>query len=197
MSSSTPSRSQQPFPPASTSSPAFPQHSHLHQRTLTSSSASSSNFPPNSGAPQAPAVALTVDALLATHAGTQDPKLAALEQATAERNTLSSQNGQLWKLIEKQRAGYNQILKELERVRSEARQLQGKAFCPYRRPKETPPAEPIRKSPPTDDNIPTPALDLSRLDSRTSQPFRLFRATPPPHPRAKNRPSPRSSSLRE
>ncbi|KAJ7126609.1 hypothetical protein C8R43DRAFT_829556, partial [Mycena crocata] len=73
----------------------------------------------NSTSPTVPAAALTLDALLNAHASSQDPKLAALEQAVAERNTLSSQNTQLWKLIEKQRAGYNQILKELERVRSE------------------------------------------------------------------------------
>jgi RalA-binding protein 1 len=45
--------------------------------------------------------------------------VAALEQAVADRNVLSGQNTQLWKLIEKQRAGYNQILKELERIRAE------------------------------------------------------------------------------
>ncbi|KAJ7257866.1 hypothetical protein B0H12DRAFT_1282145 [Mycena haematopus] len=116
---STPSRSNHAFPPASTSSPAFPQNSHLHQRTLTSSSASSASFPPNVSSPTAPAAALTLDALLNTHAAAQDPKLAALDQAVSERNVLSSQNTQLWKLIEKQRTGYNQILKELERVRGE------------------------------------------------------------------------------
>ncbi|KAJ7604045.1 hypothetical protein DFH06DRAFT_923779, partial [Mycena polygramma] len=69
--------------------------------------------------PAAPAAALSLDALLSAHAAAQDPKLAALDQAVAERNVLSSQNAQLWKLIEKQRTGYNQILKELERVRGE------------------------------------------------------------------------------
>ncbi|KAJ7355502.1 hypothetical protein DFH08DRAFT_647963, partial [Mycena albidolilacea] len=73
----------------------------------------------NVSSPAAPAVALTLDALLNAHAGAQDPKLASLDQAVAERNVLSSQNAQLWKLIEKQRTGYNQILKELERVRGE------------------------------------------------------------------------------
>jgi RalA-binding protein 1 len=42
-----------------------------------------------------------------------------LEQVVTDRNVLSGQNTQLWKLIEKQRTGYNQILKELERIRSE------------------------------------------------------------------------------
>lgn len=68
--------------------------------------------------PSAPGV-VTVEAFLAQHSAAFDPKLAALEQSLSERNTLSLQNAQLWKLIEKQRSGYNQILKELERVRSE------------------------------------------------------------------------------
>ncbi|PFH46114.1 hypothetical protein AMATHDRAFT_183891 [Amanita thiersii Skay4041] len=59
------------------------------------------------------------DILLKIHSAAPDPKLAALEQAISERNSLSSQNTQLWKLIEKQRAGYNQLLKELERIRAE------------------------------------------------------------------------------
>ncbi|KAF7317921.1 hypothetical protein MKEN_00880200 [Mycena kentingensis (nom. inval.)] len=104
--SSTPSRPM----PSSASAASSPAHS----RTLTSSSASS--FPPtNTSAP----ATITPDSLLTAHASDQDPKLAALEHAVSERNTLSSQNAQLWKLIEKQRSGYNQILKELERVRSE------------------------------------------------------------------------------
>ena len=45
--------------------------------------------------------------------------MAALESAVSDRNTLSGQNSQLWKLIEKQRAGYTQLMKELERVRGE------------------------------------------------------------------------------
>ncbi|ESK85055.1 hypothetical protein Moror_15699 [Moniliophthora roreri MCA 2997] len=66
-----------------------------------------------------PAAPLSLDGLLAAHASAPDPHIAALDQALSERNVLSAQNSQLWKLIEKQRAGYNQILKELERVRSE------------------------------------------------------------------------------
>lgn len=62
---------------------------------------------------------LTSGQLLKANAAAPDPKLAALEQAVNDRNVLSAQNAQLWKLIEKQRAGYNQILKELERVRGE------------------------------------------------------------------------------
>jgi RalA-binding protein 1 len=43
----------------------------------------------------------------------------ALESVLAERNMLSSQNTQLWKLIEKQRAVHGNAMKELERVRAE------------------------------------------------------------------------------
>ncbi|KAF5355223.1 hypothetical protein D9758_005973 [Tetrapyrgos nigripes] len=84
------------------------------QRSHTPS-ASSSNLT-NSVASNAP---VTLESLLVSHSSASDPKLAALEQAISERNLLSSQNSQLWKLIEKQRSGYNQILKELERVRNE------------------------------------------------------------------------------
>ncbi|KAJ6625024.1 hypothetical protein B0H10DRAFT_2005409 [Mycena sp. CBHHK59/15] len=160
-------RNNHPFPPASTSSPAFPQNSHLHQRTLTTSSASAS-FPASAGAnsPAAPTATLSVEALLHTHATTQDPKMAALEQAIAERNVLSSQNSQLWKLIEKQRAGYNQILKELERVRSERDGFKSKltAFAsvsPDRRPRKENGAvaengDAVRATRSNSDDLPTP-----------------------------------------
>ncbi|KAK7059752.1 hypothetical protein R3P38DRAFT_2837649 [Favolaschia claudopus] len=62
---------------------------------------------------------LSVDGLLHAHAASQDPKLAALKQAHTERIGLKTKNEQLWKLIEKQRAGYNQLIQELERMRSE------------------------------------------------------------------------------
>ena len=61
----------------------------------------------------------TADAFLKQHPSSPDPKTAALEQAVANRNALSSQNAQLWILIEKQRAVHNQMLKELERIRKE------------------------------------------------------------------------------
>lgn len=62
---------------------------------------------------------ITVDVLLKQNASSPNPTAAALDQVVIERNTLSSQNAQLWKLIEKQRKGYNDILKELERIRGE------------------------------------------------------------------------------
>ena len=63
--------------------------------------------------------ALTLTGVLSSYTSTSNPPMAALEQVISERNVLSSQNSQLWKLVEKQRSGYSQILKELERVRSE------------------------------------------------------------------------------
>ena len=63
--------------------------------------------------------ALTLAGVLSSYTSTPNPPVAALEQVISERNVLSSQNSQLWKLVEKQRSGYSQILKELERVRSE------------------------------------------------------------------------------
>ncbi|KZT27783.1 RhoGAP-domain-containing protein [Neolentinus lepideus HHB14362 ss-1] len=62
---------------------------------------------------------VTLEAALAPHANAPSPHLAALEQILMERNNISSQNAQLWKLIEKQRAAYNQVLKEVDRLRSE------------------------------------------------------------------------------
>ncbi|KAJ4473739.1 hypothetical protein J3R30DRAFT_3511370 [Lentinula aciculospora] len=93
----------------------FPHSSSPHrQTTLPTASSSATNLPTSiNPTPH------TVESILALHASAPDPKLAALDQAVSERNVLSSQNSQLWKLIEKQRSGYNQILKELERVRNE------------------------------------------------------------------------------
>ncbi|PBK99332.1 RhoGAP-domain-containing protein [Armillaria gallica] len=93
-------------------SPVRPSISSASSSTTSLQTSSTNTLPP------APGV-VTVEAVLAQHSASFDPKLAALEQSLNERNTLSLQNAQLWKLIEKQRSGYNQILKELERVRSE------------------------------------------------------------------------------
>ncbi|OSD03019.1 hypothetical protein PYCCODRAFT_1444756 [Trametes coccinea BRFM310] len=108
------------YPPSATSSPATvrsvasfstPQPpSHLNQST-SSQSSNNPAVPTNQ--------LLTLDGLLAAHANSSNPPLAALEAAVGERNSLSAQNTQLWKLIEKQRSGYNHILKELERMRGE------------------------------------------------------------------------------
>ncbi|KAI0704384.1 hypothetical protein BC835DRAFT_826214 [Cytidiella melzeri] len=62
---------------------------------------------------------VTVQSLLQQHASSSSPPMAALEFAVQERNTLAGQNTQLWKLIEKQRTGYAQLVKEIERVRGE------------------------------------------------------------------------------
>ena len=88
------------------------------QSPLRQPTSSTTSNPPSSTIQISPQT-LSVDALLKQHATAPDPGTAALEQAVNDRNVLSAQNAQLWKLIEKQRAGYNQILKELERIRGE------------------------------------------------------------------------------
>ena len=83
-------------------------------------SSSTSSLPPSSSAPSAATThPISFDALLAQHANAPNPLLAALDQALSERNIFSTQNTQLWKLIEKQRSGYSQVLKEFERMRAE------------------------------------------------------------------------------
>ncbi|KAG8967418.1 hypothetical protein FRC03_010034 [Tulasnella sp. 419] len=59
---------------------------------------------------------LTIDQALSQANGNVK---AALEAVLAERNILSGQNAQLWKLIEKQRTQTSSVMKELERIRSE------------------------------------------------------------------------------
>ena len=116
----TPRKDRQPFPQSSQQSPAPIKLSNSSASTASvsvhSHSTSTSSLASSAAAPTP---VITVDAVLRQHAAAPDPKAAALDHVVAERNTLSSQNSQLWKLIEKQRAGYNQILKELERIRSE------------------------------------------------------------------------------
>ena len=111
----TPSRDRDrhPFPQSAQPSPA------PSSRQITSSAPhlplSSSPSPSVQASPQT----TTVEALLKQHVAASDPMSAALEHAVNERNVLTAQNAQLWKLVEKQRTGYNQILKELERIRGE------------------------------------------------------------------------------
>lgn len=113
----TPVKDRLPFPNSTNPSPAS---AHL----AMASTGSSQSLPPSattgpSSSIQISPQSLSSESLLQQHASAIDPKLAALEQAVSDRNILSAQNSQLWKLIEKQRAGYNQILKELERIRGE------------------------------------------------------------------------------
>lgn len=115
---STPSRDRErlPFPQSANPSPG----PSLRQSAVSTSTSfltppATSSSPSVSSSHQA----LTVEALLKQHASASDPKSAALSQVVADRNVLSAQNAQLWKLIEKQRAGYNTILKELERIRTD------------------------------------------------------------------------------
>ena len=106
----TPSRDRDrlPFPKSSHPSPAPSSRQTTSSSTSISLSLSSSS----------PTLS-TVEDLLKDHAAAPDPTSAALERAVNDRNVLAAQNTQLWKLVEKQRTGYNQILKELERIRGE------------------------------------------------------------------------------
>jgi RalA-binding protein 1 len=116
----TPTRERLPVPPGS-SSQSFASPVAAVRATPTSSAM----LPSSSSVTQNQPV--TVDSLLQTHANASSPPLAALEQAVSERNLLSSQNSQLWKLIEKSRSGYNHLLKDLERVRGERDAYKSKA----------------------------------------------------------------------
>ena len=61
----------------------------------------------------------SLEAMLSAHEEAENPALNALEQSISERTLLSSQNAQLWKLIEKSRGLYTESQKNLERVRME------------------------------------------------------------------------------
>lgn len=115
---STPSKDRHQFPQSAHPSPMPLKHS--SSSTSTSSAGNHLSTTSASGnALAAPAAVITVDSVLKQHATSSDPKSAALDQVVTERNSLSAQNAQLWKLIEKQRTGYSQILKELDRIRAE------------------------------------------------------------------------------
>ncbi|KAF7291975.1 hypothetical protein MIND_01223200 [Mycena indigotica] len=80
------------------------------------------SYSPSKAAPTpSPIPPLSSTSLLKKHiaAGAVDPRQAAIEQAQAERSSLHTKNEQLWKLIERQKAGYNQLVEELERARKE------------------------------------------------------------------------------
>ncbi|KAF8557805.1 RhoGAP-domain-containing protein [Imleria badia] len=107
-------------PPSSSFDGTHMRERHSSSNSTSSrppASSSSSSLPPSSTNPTTHPISL--DTLLAQHANAPNPPLAALDQALSERNIFSTQNTQLWKLIEKQRSGYNQVIKELERMRTE------------------------------------------------------------------------------
>ncbi|KAJ7199250.1 hypothetical protein GGX14DRAFT_468435 [Mycena pura] len=86
----------------------------MSSSSLSSSTSHTANPPEATTIPP-----LSVAALLDEHAAAPDPPQAALDQAVAERVGLHAKNEQLWRLIERQRAGYSQLLQELERARAE------------------------------------------------------------------------------
>ncbi|TDL23658.1 RhoGAP-domain-containing protein [Rickenella mellea] len=107
-----------PSPSSSVMSRTLPSTLSPATTRLNTSVSNSSLAVPSGSSPHS-GTAVTIDAALAPHLNAQNPPQAALESILAERNTLSSQNAQLWKLIEKQRSAYGQMLKELERIRAE------------------------------------------------------------------------------
>jgi RalA-binding protein 1 len=78
-----------------------------------------------------------------------------LEVILGERNTLSSQNSQLWKIIEKQRGMYNNLHKELDRVKAERDRLQSKSS-----------AETSSKRPSAGESIPRKQVPRSQSEDR-------------------------------
>lgn len=74
---------------------------------------------PSAPSTSATQVQLPLEAVLSAHAEAENPAMSALEQSISERVLLSSQNSQLWKLIEKSRGLYTESQKNLERVRME------------------------------------------------------------------------------
>ncbi|KAI9464570.1 hypothetical protein BJY52DRAFT_1249989 [Lactarius psammicola] len=90
------------------------RHNDLPTSFATRPLASSSTMASSQTSQQIP-----LEAMLSAHAGAENPALSALEQSLSERNLLSSQNTQLWKLIEKSRGLYSESQKNLERVRME------------------------------------------------------------------------------
>lgn len=97
-----------------------PQHQHHHHHHPHPQRAPppipTSTAPVASSSSSISSQPLTVDALLAATPN-RDPLLA-LESLLAERNSLTAQNQQLWKLIEKQKTMYNNATRELDRLRA-------------------------------------------------------------------------------
>ncbi|KZO92911.1 RhoGAP-domain-containing protein [Calocera viscosa TUFC12733] len=125
--------------PSNPTTPSLPStfQTPEHRRVLTSDSALSPSArqalltPPPARGPSSSSPAgslahspsgskqLSLESVLALHAGAEEPALAALEQVLGERNTLAGQNAQLWKLIERQRVMQKSLERDAERLRGE------------------------------------------------------------------------------
>lgn len=83
--------------------------------SLSQSTSSQAAIPPSSSASSTTtAPTLTLDATLQAYS---NDTRAALEAVIQERNSLYTQNAQLWKRIEKQRSMYNAANRELEKLK--------------------------------------------------------------------------------
>jgi RalA-binding protein 1 len=103
---------------------------------------------------------VSMQAALASANG--DP-LVALETILGERNTLSSQNSQLWKIIEKQRGMYNSLHKELDRAKAERDRLQSKSS-----------AETSTKRPAAGESTPRKQLTRSQSEDRRESQYSVL-----------------------
>lgn len=86
---------------------------------LPSSSTARPPAPPSLGTSSQAGTQLSLESTLFAHSEATNPVMSALEQTISDRNLLSSQNAQLWKLIEKSRGLYTESQRNLERVRLE------------------------------------------------------------------------------
>ncbi|KAF9478273.1 hypothetical protein BDN70DRAFT_880139 [Pholiota conissans] len=187
------------FPASAQPSPA----PSLRQTASSSASASFTHLPSASTSTSSGPVVqvsqqtITLEGLLKQHASSPDPTRAALEQVVADRNVLSSQNIQLWKLIEKQRTGYNQILKELERIRSERDSYKAKLVALNAVPNGS--SDKRQKTP--NERSSRPSLDTVSSFSSTNQHASQNRGNMPRHssddmvtPRSSHQPQPPQQS---
>ncbi|KAG9055408.1 hypothetical protein FS842_002257 [Serendipita sp. 407] len=110
--------------PRATAPSPSPAPSSNHRIPLSSSTSTGSqlhqhashlNGSPSSSAPLHSSGTLTLESVLQTYG--KDP-LVALEAMIQERNALTLQNEQLWKLIEKQRSAFHAQGRELERLKA-------------------------------------------------------------------------------
>jgi RalA-binding protein 1 len=77
------------------------------------------DLPTSSVAHSSSSSQLSLEAALSAHARAENPAISALDQSISERILLSSQNTQLWKLVERSRGLYTESQRNLERVRME------------------------------------------------------------------------------
>ncbi|KAI0716017.1 hypothetical protein C8T65DRAFT_642562 [Cerioporus squamosus] len=180
------------YPSSATNSPA----------TMRSNASFSNAPPPNppnpAGANPTPSnnQLLTIDGLLAAHAGTPNPTLAALESAVNERNSLSAQNTQLWKLHGENTDALLRAHRAKEKAEGKDTSLRSAASHSQLKPSESSASTSSVKGPPSLD----PRAHLLRTHSDESpvrvpqlSPSRSFDPTQSPSPSARMTPERKGS----